>query len=154
MTTVQSITPSGSFFAHMSHMSSSNGAARRAEQWRHHTLWKPELTSRHSTLSWLPPTALPGCGTAAVGHTDLHPFIESALRVKDNVGYLCSKTHTPQWRVTWIEQINNRSTTRLPLLTMETCSSSHKKQKLSNAAENWVSLQLVTLQHIGFPLFV
>lgn len=28
----------------------------------------------------------------------------------------------------------------LPLLTMETCSNSHKKQKLSNTAENWVSV--------------
>lgn len=32
------------------------------------------------------------------------------------------------------------SSSRLPLLTMETCTNSHKKQKLSNAAENWVSV--------------
>lgn len=119
----------------MSHTSSATDAPSRDviarfenRKWRHVA---PRVT-------FPPPTALPGGGAAAVGSTQLLPFIESALQGKDNFGYLYSNTHTPRWRVICI-RYTGRATSRRPLRTMETCSSSHKKQKRSNAAENWVS---------------
>lgn len=130
--------PSESFLAHMSHMSSAtvlpdapsrDVIARFGKGTDVAAFWGYVAAAK----------ALPGCSAAAVGYQwELHPFIEAALQEKDNCLSLLKDAHTPG--TCYLYLIYRRSTSRLPLLTMETYSSSHKKQKLSNTAENWVSV--------------
>lgn len=68
-------------------------------------------------------------------HSCFHSSRQACKR-KISRATLLTHKHTSVTRYfRWIS-----SSSRLPLLTMETCTNSHKKQKLSNAVENWVSV--------------